>query len=67
MMVITAPENVVRAIAAAPQTQIRDITLGALGFKPNLEVISPELRQAAEKELNIWFEMGDTKQGELPV
>ena len=66
-MVISAPENVVRALAAAPQTQIRDITLAALGFTPDLKAISPEQRRVAESDLQVWFDAGDSTQGEIPI
>ena len=65
-MTISAPENVVRAVQAAPETQIRNILLGALGFNTKLEPLSPELRNVAEKELATWFEMENTNQGEIP-
>ena len=66
MMTISAPENVIRALASSPQTMLRDILLNALGYDPKLKPVSPELRSSQEKALRAWFETEKSEQGEVP-
>ena len=44
---VTVPETIVRAIAAAPESHVRNVVLGAMGLLPNLESNTEEERQAA--------------------
>jgi hypothetical protein len=62
-MPISAPENVVRAIAAAPKTQIRDILLAALGFDPDLKTLTTEQQNRGQEDLRTWFQ---SDKGEIP-
>jgi len=49
--VIQVPEAVIRAIAAAPQSHIRDLTLAAMGLDAEFNSVPESDRQAAQEEL----------------
>lgn len=51
MATVTVPESVVRAIAAAPNSHVRNVVLGALGLMPNLDSNTEDERQAAILDL----------------
>jgi len=50
--VITVPEVVIRSIAAAPQSHIRDLVLATLGLTHEFGVVPEAERLAAIEELS---------------
>ena len=63
----TVPESVIRAIAAAPQSHVRDLVLAALGLDSEFNKIPEEERQAAIDELaEIVGEKPEPQLEELP-
>lgn len=48
---ISVPESVIRAIAASPQSHIRDLVLAAIGLDAEFAPVPEEERQAAIDEL----------------
>lgn len=47
----SVPESIVRAIAAAPNSHVKEVVLGSMGLTPGLEQLSEEDRELALNSL----------------
>lgn len=51
-----APANVVRAIAGAPTSPLRDSLLAALGYSPTLDRVSSEQQRQGAADVRAWYD-----------